>query len=234
MLNEEIDNFVTGLLQTLRSMDRAAVTRSYYAGHNYPTGLRHWDKHLNPNTNPSPASRPRFYTEDAWANELTIRLPKISGISRAVPRPCYPDGTCNADLYVQLESGTEIWSEIKGAWKYDRFRPHDYVANPAFLKHLISITEGVSKDFEKLRKLIGRANTVALVLVIGFDRKTGHPQSIGKNEIAALIQNARLDNTWTSKYDEWEDVHQPTDSVHHGIREGFRVRCWIWWKAMGI
>ena len=233
MSNAQVGAILAGIFQSFRNMDRAAINRSYYAGHKYPTGLRHFDSHQNPNTNPSPNSRPRFYTEDAWTNELAIRMPELQEVTSARPRPCYPSGLGQADLLVCINDARELWFEIKGAWKYDRFKPHEYVLNPAFVKHFTSRSEGVPRDFEKLRVLQGRANTIACVLVVGFDRNGSHPYSISDREVSTLTRNAQIDDAWCKHYDEWDDIHQVADANYHGLRSGFRVRCWAWTREMG-
>ncbi len=199
------------LFECLRQMDREATNRSYYQGVEYPTGLREYALHVNPNRNPNRTPRNVPY-EEAMTNRLA-ELIEQSGLS-VETYPRYPSGE-EGDLLVHLSDGSSLWIEMKGAWVYNL---HPTVnPNPNYRKHLTSPSEGLAKDFFKVQ---GASATYVGILLIGFETD-GY--RIWAGDIAALKQNANYGaHAWSEHTDEWSD----------NILQGSKVRVWFWWRRL--
>lgn len=207
-----VQNFHTILFDCLRQMDREATNKSFYEGVEYPTGLREYAMHVNPNRNPEYTPRGVLY-EKAITNRLAALLEQYG--LRVETYPPYPSGD-KGDLVVHFPDNTSLWIEMKGAWTYNLHPTLN--PNRNYRKHLVSESEGLAGDFHKVQKCPPRDTHVGILLV-GFEAPA-YP--ISRHDIEQMKQNARIDlHRWCEHTDEWPD----------GIVDGSKVLVWFWWRG---
>lgn len=209
-------------------MDREATNITFEHGHPFPTGLRYYDKHVHPN--PVNIAKPHYEPERAWPERLKALLTDPTRGTSAVSQKRYPRNAQTCDLVVTFANGETLWIEMKGSWPYYRNSPTQLKSWSTHRKHLTSPTEGVAKDFLKVGALTRADATYVAVLVIAFDIADVMP--VRAETLEEMKRNASFDPAlWSEHYVEWKDEHQEQDA-RHGGRTGFRVRCWLWHRAV--
>lgn len=86
-------------------------------------------------------------------------------------------------------------------------------------------------DFNKLRTLRAPAASHVGLLLVGFDAEHEPGFVIPDGDIIEVKKRTDFESvprierpTW------WSDDHQNAQSLKHN--EGFRVRCWFWYRAV--
>lgn len=204
------------IMEYLRRMDQEATSLNYYQGIEYPTRLREYVNHVFPNRDPRRTEKQKPYEEAVTARLAELFLEDGARAETFTP---YPSGE-KGDLVVGCNGQESLWIEMKGAWTYNLHpRPNP---NGTYKKHLTSVTEGVPKDFLKLRRVTPDMATHVGILVFGFEAPT-HGFRIKAEDLQLMKDNGEFsDFEWSECCDEWAD----------GILAGSKVRCWFWHRPV--
>lgn len=183
----------------------------------YKTGLHYYGGHYQPDE-----SRPD--TEPSWTNRLAEMLPK-HGWSCEVEQqyPEAPDGqSSRCDLVIEVDDGSRLWLEVKGAWKDYWLEKGGHVIYRSYLLHplidgLMEKSHTAANDLRKLEQLDSDHATHVGLLLVGFDR----PDAPMEEDIDELKQLTDLGSGG------WHEYHESWPDPHHHAR---KVKCWLWVK----
>lgn len=171
------------------------------------TGLWWFGGHAEPHR-----KRPR--TEPCWSSHLAVRLTAAGWPSLCEQK--YPERRRQrCDVVTTLPCGTQLWLELKGAWKeWWRQRGQERVYSSYLLgDRNLPRSHTAVKDLDKLDALppgrwIG-------FLLIGFD-SAEHPMDQDVKHLVAMTRLAA--SPWRHWQRDWRDRQEPTE----------RVRLWLW------
>ncbi len=169
-----IANFHELLFEALRKMDEEATNWSYDQGDEYPTGLRLYGMHVDPNRDPK--KNPRHRIEGAWPDRLAEILSLSDNGMLATAFPKYRESGEKGDLLVRFPDSTKLFLEMKPALTYVRETPQKIGSNASLYKwHLLNVPKhakdkkGAAYDFHKLRSLSANDADYAGVVLVAFD-----------------------------------------------------------------
>lgn len=219
----------TRIFDVLRAIEADATT----VRDGYPTGLRWLHAHLG--------RTGKDTTEDAISEALAERLPGGGDIVSAQTQVPYPNrlrelddgvtrGTC--DLALELAGRGRMWVEVKCAWPYLR-EGTELRRNAAYVKHVVSPTEGAARDFAKLAPVAAEEAHAVAVLLIGFDiDDPDSPFAIADAQLNELEANGRVhEDGWHRIETEWRDPH-PARVYDHVLGQRCRTRCLLWVREL--
>lgn len=220
-----VADFPQTLLGLLRAMDQEAVGEK----NGWPIGLRwycQYERTLYPER-----EKGKDDIEDSWCRRLKSLLVERHGLRVELFSP-YPYGGFT-DIVVWFSDGEILWIEVKGVWSYNNDR---------------SARTGLRKDnprkylYDRPGKCIlddvGKVNGLKRphashvgALLIGFDIEKPTTLSIPDADIEELKKRAGfLTVPWIGEYQAWPDQHQIAGPRREG--QGYRVRCWFWYRTV--
>jgi hypothetical protein len=221
---DPIGSLARTLFAALREMDREATTEH----DEIVAGLRWYSSHefkVHPERR-----RKRWDDERAWCRRLRDLLPGRDGIDSVILDEPYPDRNRFCDLTIKA-GPTLARIEVKGAWTYLWDWP-ELKPNRTYRKHLLTdAKESTLLDFTKVRTLRYPFATHIGVLLLGFDAEKMPAYAISDTDLNQLRERAAAHSDhWNEVPDGWSDDHQ--NCLSSTKREGFRVRCWFWHRAV--
>jgi hypothetical protein len=161
-----------------------------------------------------------YVYETTWSADLTEML-KSRGVE-ATHQQRYPGSRKTCDIVVKLNSGAELWIEIKGAWYiFGKWENEKYSIkkNGSFSKHLYEDTYSAVHDVCVKLNTIGKGNRHTAFLLIGFDQEE---DSIDKHLQAFIEKTCLHSPEWHSISADWKNIET----------KNCRTRC-RWWHKFG-